>query len=85
MYGIWPVDHTSYLAGVRTITYADLANIVNGLAWWLVKHHGSQSGSILAYLGPNDVRFMAIVLATMKTGNGVSNSYLNCPSQAYKP
>ncbi|KAI1404173.1 hypothetical protein F4819DRAFT_494891 [Hypoxylon fuscum] len=71
VYGIWPVDHTSYLAGVRTITYADLANIVNGLAWWLVKHHGSQSGSILAYLGPNDVRFMAIVLATMKTGNGL--------------
>lgn len=72
-YGFWPVDHTSYLAGVRKITYTDLSNVVNGLAWWLTKSLGpGKRGGVLAYYGPNDVRFTAMVLATMKTGHGVS-------------
>ena len=72
-YGIWPVDQTSYLAGVRTITYTDLGNIVNGLAWWLMKSlDPDKRRGVLAYYGPNDVRFTAMVLATMKTGHGVS-------------
>lgn len=83
VYGIWAVDQTSYLAGVRTITYTDLANIVNGLAWWLMKYLGpDKRGGILACYGPNDVRFTAMVLATMKTGHGVSVQspiILHCP------
>ena len=75
-YGVWPAEQTSYLAGVRTITYTDLANIVNGLAWRLMRSLGPDNrGSILAYYGPNDVRFTAMVLATMKTGHGVSTCF----------
>ncbi|KAI0173508.1 hypothetical protein GGR52DRAFT_580130 [Hypoxylon sp. FL1284] len=73
--GIWPVEQASYLSGVREITYADLSNIVNGLAWWLSKSVGhDQHEGILAYFGPNDVRFTAMVLATMKTGHGLFSS-----------
>ncbi|KAI1154293.1 acetyl-CoA synthetase-like protein [Nemania diffusa] len=70
LYGSWPVDLNSYAAGVRNVTYAQLANIVNGLAWWLVKQLGNDKGSqVIAYVGPNDVRFTALVLAAIKTGH----------------
>ncbi|GAP88342.1 putative NRPS-like enzyme [Rosellinia necatrix] len=70
VYGSWPVDPNSYSAGVRNITYAHLSNIVNGLAWWLVKQLGpDRQGEVLAYVGPNDVRFTALLLATIKTGH----------------
>ncbi|KAI2642228.1 putative NRPS-like enzyme [Xylaria nigripes] len=70
VFGSWPVDLTSYSAGVRHITYAQLANIVNGLSWWLVQQLGSdREGEVLAYVGPNDVRFMALVIAAIKTGH----------------
>ncbi|KAI0904542.1 acetyl-CoA synthetase-like protein [Ustulina deusta] len=70
LYGSWPVEQNSYLAGVRNITYAQLANIVNGLAWWLVEQLGpDKQREVLAYVGPNDVRFTALVLAAMKTGH----------------
>ncbi|KAH8156102.1 hypothetical protein CIB48_g12145 [Xylaria polymorpha] len=70
VYGSWPVDQSSYRVGVRNITYIQLANIVNGLAWWLVKQLGPEKhGEVLAYVGPNDVRFTALVLAAMKTGH----------------
>ncbi|KAI8950517.1 hypothetical protein F4801DRAFT_343559 [Xylaria longipes] len=70
VYGTWPVDQNSYSAGVRNITYRQLANIVNGLAWWLVKQLGAdKQGEVLAYVGPNDVRFTALILAAMKTSH----------------
>jgi hypothetical protein len=40
VYGQWAMILTSYEAGYLTITYAQLANIVNGLAWWLVEEIG---------------------------------------------
>lgn len=76
-YGLWPVAQASYEAGFRTITYAQLANIINGLAWWIVKHVGpSGTGQpVLTYVGPNDVRLTAMILASVKAGYVVS-SYL---------
>ncbi|KAK5635634.1 hypothetical protein RRF57_011346 [Xylaria bambusicola] len=72
VYGSWPVDLNSYLAGVRNITYAQLANIVNGLAWWIEKEIGPGNQSeALAYVGPNDVRFTALIYASMKTGHRI--------------
>ncbi|VUC22344.1 unnamed protein product [Clonostachys rosea] len=72
IYGQWPIKPTSHEAGFRTITYAQLANIVNGLARWLVDQLGpGKSGRPLAYIGPNDVRTSALVLATIKAGYGV--------------
>ncbi|CAJ2510882.1 Uu.00g065070.m01.CDS01 [Anthostomella pinea] len=69
IYGLWPVAPDSYAAGFRTVTYAQLANAVNGLAWWLVQHLGpSQQSRVLAYVGPNDVRLVALGLAAIKAG-----------------
>lgn len=73
-YGLWPVAQSSYDAGFRTIDYAQLANLVNGLAWWLKKNvrPGRDALPVLAYIGPNDVRITATLLASIKAGYGVS-------------
>ena len=70
VYGMWP-------SGSGPITHRQLANAVNGLAWWIVsqlgqKHKGNEI-EVLAYVGPNDVRVTALVLAAIKTGYVVSN------------
>ncbi|KAK4114682.1 acetyl-CoA synthetase-like protein [Canariomyces notabilis] len=70
VYGEWPVLPTSYDAGFHAVTYAQLANAANGLAWWILDQFGqpSKTGEVLAYMGPNDVRFTALILAAIKTG-----------------
>jgi acyl-coenzyme A synthetase/AMP-(fatty) acid ligase len=72
VYGIWPVVPTSYDDGFRTITYAQLANMVNGLAWWLDDVLGKGNKDVFAYVGPNDARTPALGLAGVKTGKPVS-------------
>ncbi|KAK2603194.1 hypothetical protein N8I77_009668 [Diaporthe amygdali] len=69
VYGLWPTAPTSYDLGFRTITYAQLANIVNGLAWLIVKElwPGTEDHPVLTYVGPNDVRLTAMILAAVKT------------------
>ncbi|KAK6212633.1 putative NRPS-like protein biosynthetic cluster [Pestalotiopsis sp. IQ-011] len=72
IYGLWPIEPTSYDAGFRTITYAQLANVVNGLAWWIEEHLGpGRSNQMLTYVGPNDFRVSALVLASIKAGYGL--------------
>ncbi|GAW24606.1 hypothetical protein ANO14919_141970 [Xylariales sp. No.14919] len=66
-YGLWPTSSTSYEGGYQTITYSQLANAVNGLAWWLVEHLGPGQGDVVAYTGPNDVLLTALLLAAIKT------------------
>lgn len=72
VYGLWPVSPSSYDEGFLTITYAQLANIVNGLAQLLLRQLGSGDGQVLTYVGPNDVRLTALLLASIKAGYGVS-------------
>jgi acyl-coenzyme A synthetase/AMP-(fatty) acid ligase len=72
VYAMWPVIPTSYEAGFREVTYAQLANMVNGLAWWLDDRLGKGANEIFAYIGPNDARTPALGLAGVKTGNSVS-------------
>lgn len=72
-YGLWPVAPASYEAGFRTITYGQLANVVNGLAWLLIEQLGpGRDSEVLTYVGPNDVRLTALVLAAVKAGYVVS-------------
>ncbi|KAI9155729.1 Non-canonical non-ribosomal peptide synthetase FUB8 [Paramyrothecium foliicola] len=69
VYGLWPVHPFSYEAGFRTITFGDLANAVNGLSQWLETQLGRSSNhETVAYIGPNDVRFIALMVAAIKTG-----------------
>lgn len=65
-------------SSATVITYAQLANVINGLSWWLVEQLGpgryDSEPDVLAYVGPNDVRYGALVLAAIKTGYVVSSS-----------
>lgn len=74
-YGLWPVASDSYDDGFTTVTYGQLATIVNNLAWWIVKELGpgsAQEGHVLTYVGLNDVRLTAMILASVKAGYTVS-------------
>lgn len=73
-YGEWVGE-----SNVVSITYAQLANIVNGLAGWLVEKLGpgrhEPHTDVLTYIGPNDVRYSALVLAAIKAGYVVRTSF----------
>lgn len=71
VYGLWPVASDSYDAGFQSISYSQLANIINNLAWWIVNQVGpgaAQDGDVLTYIGRNDVRLTAMILASVKAG-----------------
>ncbi len=69
VYAEYPVSAHSYDRGFRKITYSNLANAVNGIAWWLHRTLGpSRDFETLAYIGPNDIRYPAIILGAVKAG-----------------
>ena len=69
LYAEYPRSTLSYEEGYRKITYGDLANAVNGIAAWLLRTLGSgQNFEVLPYIGPNDVRYPALVLGAIKAG-----------------
>ncbi|PLB51382.1 NRPS-like enzyme [Aspergillus steynii IBT 23096] len=77
VYAEFPQCPTSYDQGYRGITYRELASAINALAWWLVQTIGlGSSFKPLAYIGPNDVRYVALALGAVKAG------YTACPSAA---
>ncbi|KAF2446773.1 NRPS-like enzyme [Karstenula rhodostoma CBS 690.94] len=68
-YALYPNSPTTYDEGYRTVTYKDFANAVNGFAWWLSDNLGtSENFDVLAYFGPNDVRYTALLLGAVKAG-----------------
>lgn len=71
IYVEYPKSATSYDDGFYQITFRDFANVINGLTWWLTKNLGPGNGEVLPYIGPNDVRYPALVLATVKAGYAV--------------
>lgn len=72
LYAEYPISTLSYEEGYRSITYADLANAVNGVAWWLHEALGAgEESKPLAYIGPNDLRYPALILGAAKAGYAV--------------
>jgi acyl-CoA synthetase (AMP-forming)/AMP-acid ligase II len=68
-----PVSSTSFDQGFRKVSYRAFANAINGMAWWLEKTLGKgQSFETLAYIGPNDLRHVILLLAAVKAGFKVS-------------
>lgn len=66
---LYPNSPLTYEHGYRTVTYKDFANVINGLAWWLENSLGrSDNQDVLAYIGPNDIRYNALVVAAIKVG-----------------
>ncbi|KAF2468470.1 acetyl-CoA synthetase-like protein [Lindgomyces ingoldianus] len=68
-YAEYPTDPNCYSKGYSRITYAAFANAINGLAWWLKDHIGhAEEFETLTYMGPNDFRHNALILAACKAG-----------------
>lgn len=61
--------------GFRTISYAQLANAVNRACWWLEETMPSseEKAGSFSYFGPNDLRYLIFMIATMKTGRKVNS------------
>jgi acyl-coenzyme A synthetase/AMP-(fatty) acid ligase len=72
IYAEYPVSSMSYEDGYRPVTYRALGNAINGIATWLTANLGPGNGEILPYVGPNDVRYPALVLGAIKAGYCVS-------------
>ncbi|KAL8722725.1 MAG: hypothetical protein Q9225_000837 [Loekoesia sp. 1 TL-2023] len=65
----YPNSPDDYDQGFKKISYTHLANAVNGIAWWLYRTLGpSQVFETLAYIGPNDMRYPALILGAVKVG-----------------
>jgi acyl-coenzyme A synthetase/AMP-(fatty) acid ligase len=59
----------------RHITFKDLSNAINRVAWWIdskLSGNDKEEQQVLAYIGTNDIRYCAFVLACMKIGHVVS-------------
>lgn len=75
LFAEFPVSPTSYDVGYRKITYENIANAVNGAAWWLDESLGGPGKSFetLGYMGVNDPRYNIMILAVVKAGYKVRN------------
>jgi acyl-CoA synthetase (AMP-forming)/AMP-acid ligase II len=55
--------------GFVDITYAIIANAINRASWWLLHSLGNaETSEVFAYMGPNDLRYPILLVATMKCG-----------------
>lgn len=69
IYAEYPVSTTGYEQGFLKVTYPDLANAINGIAWWLHNTIGpGKEFETIAYIGPLDVRYNALLLGAVKAG-----------------
>lgn len=73
VFGSLPISNTILEAGFKDLTFSQIANAINGVAWWLEKEIGrSDNFETLAYLAPNDFRFPILAVAAVKAGYKVS-------------
>jgi hypothetical protein len=81
-YAEFPRNPNDISEGYRKFTYLDVANAVNTLAWWIDKNvgrleEGNKNGkATLVYIGPNDIRYVVLSLASIVTGYKVSRVLL---------
>jgi hypothetical protein len=69
LYGQYPISPLGYDKGLRNITHGQLANAVNGAAWWLTERLGpGKDFQTLCYMGWNDIRYVAFLLGAVKAG-----------------
>lgn len=81
IYAEIPRSSTSYELGYRKITYKNLANAINGVAWLLEKHLGrGKVHETLAYISPNDLGYIFMVLGAVKAGYKVCNAFMGLTS-----
>ncbi|MCJ1463039.1 hypothetical protein MMC07_001643 [Pseudocyphellaria aurata] len=76
LYAEFPKSATTYDAGFYKITYAALANAVNGVAWLLDRELGpGKAHETLTYIGPRDFRHNVMILGAVKAGYKASEVF----------
>ena len=69
IYAETPASPTTYDNGWRKIAYSALANAINGVAWLLHDKLGrGTKHDIIAYIGPNDIAYIIMILGATKAG-----------------
>lgn len=69
LFAEYPVSGSDCKRGFNTISYAQLANAINGVAQHLLSVIGpGRNYETLAYLGPNDARYVFVFVAAIKAG-----------------
>lgn len=69
LYAEVPASPTTYAEGWREVTYRDLANAINGVAWLLDDKLGrGKNHNTIAYIGPNDLAYIVMILGASKAG-----------------
>lgn len=70
-----PINNDDLSHGYRDFTYSDFALAVDRCAWWIVSKLGrcgedekKDRKRILAYVGPQDVRYPVMMLGAAKAG-----------------
>ena len=54
--------------GFQKVTYAQFANAINTVAWWIEQECGKGIDyETIAYVGPNDLRYIILTFAAQKT------------------
>jgi acyl-CoA synthetase (AMP-forming)/AMP-acid ligase II len=83
-YALYPNAPNTYDHGYCTVTYREFANAINGLAGWLKENLGpSENFDVVAYMGPNDVRYTALLLGAVKAGYVVRSYAVAEEEEAY--
>lgn len=69
LFAEYPRAATTFEEGFQKITYGQLARSIDFAAHWLVREFGpGKDFETLAYVGPNDLRYPALVLGAIKAG-----------------
>jgi hypothetical protein len=73
-------DPANLAKGHRKVTYRDFANAVHTLAWWIEENVGRPSvgdgRETMVYMGPNDLRYGVLVLASIVAGYKVRVDFM---------
>ncbi|KAL3461224.1 hypothetical protein BJX64DRAFT_289599 [Aspergillus heterothallicus] len=67
IFGVIPSGSTAK-DGFRNVTFRDLAEVVNAMAWW-IEDNISRTPETVAYMGANDIRYYIFIIACAKTGH----------------
>lgn len=71
-YSEYPKNPLDISQGYRKITYREVANAVNALAWWIAENVGKPAKDngeeTVVYMGPNDLRYGILALGSVMTG-----------------
>ena len=75
-----PINNDDLSEGYKDLSYNDFARSVDRCAWWILSKLGRWGAEnerrpetkILAYVGPQDVRYAVLMLGAVKAGYSVS-------------